>query len=478
MKEALYVDANPTKQFFMDMLTRDIDLKDAILDLLDNCLDGVVRSKKIPSTREVSDYYKGYAAKITITTNSFSIEDNCGGIPQDVAMNYAFKMGHDPKEKSMKLPTVGIYGIGMKRAIFKIGREAIISTKHEQDAYKVMIESDWASLPDWKFPLSRISSSELKEAGTIIKISNLTQEVAFLWRNETTLDSFISDLSETIATHYSLILSKGFHIILNGKEILPAPMNFVITTEKTGVKPYIYQCEKDNVSIKLAVGFYAKPPSEEEIQEEMEAKRSSQDAGWSIICNDRVIVYNDRTAQTGWGEAGIPKYHTQFIGIRGVVIFESTDPVKLPMTTTKRGLNLSSELYSEIKNKMREGMRLFITYTNQWKGDALKLDRNFLNVEKVSYRDVLLNTKDFQQKYQTKFKQIRAQKANVFVPNLPKPDKNNKSIRIVYSKPIDKYNLLKHHYEKDSADNLTPSDIGSLCFDEVLQQIQEDKYEI
>lgn len=36
----------PTKEFFVGMLTRDIELNDAILDLLDNCLDGVVRQKK------------------------------------------------------------------------------------------------------------------------------------------------------------------------------------------------------------------------------------------------------------------------------------------------------------------------------------------------------------------------------------------------------------------------------------------------
>ena len=36
----------PTKEFFVGMLTRDIELSDAILDLLDNCLDGVVRQKK------------------------------------------------------------------------------------------------------------------------------------------------------------------------------------------------------------------------------------------------------------------------------------------------------------------------------------------------------------------------------------------------------------------------------------------------
>ncbi|MEL6260324.1 MAG: hypothetical protein AAFR12_04585 [Cyanobacteria bacterium J06626_6] len=37
------INAAPTKTFFVDMLTRDIDLKDAILDLLDNCIDGIQR---------------------------------------------------------------------------------------------------------------------------------------------------------------------------------------------------------------------------------------------------------------------------------------------------------------------------------------------------------------------------------------------------------------------------------------------------
>ena len=33
----------PSKKFFVSMLTRDIDLADAILDLIDNCLDGAMR---------------------------------------------------------------------------------------------------------------------------------------------------------------------------------------------------------------------------------------------------------------------------------------------------------------------------------------------------------------------------------------------------------------------------------------------------
>jgi hypothetical protein len=38
--------AAPTKQFFVSMLTRDISLEDAILDLIDNCLDGALRIAK------------------------------------------------------------------------------------------------------------------------------------------------------------------------------------------------------------------------------------------------------------------------------------------------------------------------------------------------------------------------------------------------------------------------------------------------
>ena len=108
------VDATPVKSFFVEMLTRDIDLVDAILDLLDNCVDGILRQRKDSSGEKP---YEGSNAKITFDENSFSISDNCGGIPWDMH-EYAFRMGKDPKNREGNLPTVGVYGIGMKRAIF------------------------------------------------------------------------------------------------------------------------------------------------------------------------------------------------------------------------------------------------------------------------------------------------------------------------------------------------------------------------
>lgn len=40
------IEGNPTKQFFIEMITRDISIEDAIMDLVDNSIDGAIRINK------------------------------------------------------------------------------------------------------------------------------------------------------------------------------------------------------------------------------------------------------------------------------------------------------------------------------------------------------------------------------------------------------------------------------------------------
>ena len=78
--------------------------------------------------------------KIALAKDHFSIEDNCGGIPRDVAKNYAFKMGREPDDnRDSDTETIGMYGVGMKRAIFKMGRDALVRTRHGDDTFEVPI---------------------------------------------------------------------------------------------------------------------------------------------------------------------------------------------------------------------------------------------------------------------------------------------------------------------------------------------------
>ena len=460
------VDATPVKSFFVDMLTRDIELVDAILDLLDNCVDGILRQKKNSSGETP---YEGFEAEIKFDKDSFSIADNCGGIPWS-HHEYAFRMGKDPENRDSNLPTVGVYGIGMKRAIFKIGRQCLISTKNEEDCYEVEITPKWIEQSDnWKLPVFESSQPD-KEDGTTIVIDELHQGIATHFGGEK--ENFSRELIRKIETHYAFIIAKGFLVTVNGQRVVPNPTKliFVETEDEKGfaIRPYIYRTEVDGVNIFLSVGFTRPIPSQEEINDEQEEKRySSMDAGWTIICNDRAVLYCDRTELTGWGDAGVPRYHTQFIAISGIVEFQSNDASKLPMTTTKRGIDASSSLYLQVKNRMREGMKVFTNFTNQWKGKgdasqeyidsgkALALDETKTKSEKLKLNPVRSGLRGMQ-----------------FMPKLPrpKPDPSSKK-RISYSKDLEEIQIVQDYLFEENS--VTPSQVGEKCFDQMLREAQQ-----
>ena len=146
------INANPTKDFFIYMITRDIDLKYAILELVDNCIDGAIKIRP-------SGDFNGLWVKIRVSEKEFSITDNCGGISIPVAANYAFRFGR-PKNAENNIDfSTGIFGIGMKRALFKLGKYFIIESKTENSYFKVQLDvNKWASDDiNWNFNFTSIN---------------------------------------------------------------------------------------------------------------------------------------------------------------------------------------------------------------------------------------------------------------------------------------------------------------------------------
>ena len=467
----------PTKEFFVGMLTRDIELNDAILDLLDNCLDGVVRQKGAEDKNVSTDYYKGFYSKITITKDSFTIEDNCGGIPRDVAEKYAFRMGRSSEKEEDDLPTVGIYGIGMKRAIFKIGKSAKVITRNNNMLYQVTIPIDWAdSDVDWEFPLTELESQDLLlNGGTKIQINDINADILDTWNNDDKIEEFSDRMIKAIQQSYSFIIQKGFEIKINNTKVEPLSIRLLMAEDftKNGIGPFIYKKTFGDVDVSLAVGFYAPTPSPEDIDDENNLKRSSSDAGWTILCNDRVVLYNDRSHLTGWGEAGVPQYHTQFIGIRGIVIFKSNNPKHLPMTTTKRGIDTSSKIYSAVKDKMRQGLKLFTDYTNRWKGQNIE-ERSYSTATKSVPIEMFTNLSLTESKNNL-LKLKKNGDGFIYKPELPKP-KNDKPYKVIrYSKDVESIRELIEYFYKDRNHTISPSQIGEKCFDEVLEKARNTK---
>ncbi len=455
-----YVVAEPVKSFFVQMLTRDIPLYDAILDLLDNCVDGIVRGNLNTDSEKP---YENFYANIEFNADSFTISDNCGGIPSNL-MEYAFRLGRPPERQDAP-GSVGVYGIGMKRAIFKIGRDCLISTQNADHKFEVTIDPDWIKDEvNWNIPLKQTARSG-EQNGTVIYITHLYENISSQFNSENKF--FTEELERLISTHYAFIIEKGFRVTINGIDIIPKPTEILFHVgEGEGIKPYIFQAKMDDVEVYLAVGFTIPIPSTADIENDHEDNRyRSIDAGWTVLCNDRAVVYRDRTELTGWGEAGVPSYHTQFIAISGIVEFKSSNPGSLPTTTTKRGIDSSSRLYLQVKNKMREGMALFISYTNKWKGSAEETKKHFadatpLTLTELKERAVALSFNE------TKSKLEGVQ----FKPLLPMPARATSNERkITYKVNISEYQKVANFLLDD--EDAATSDVGLATFKYVLRKV-------
>lgn len=458
------VNARPVKSFFVSMLTRDIQLEEAILDLLDNCVDGILRTGAGKSDQP----YEGYWADITFDESSFVIADNCGGIPETL-LDYAFRLGRDPNfpEDEKARGAVGVYGIGMKRAIFKMGESCLISTQNGNDNHQISITRQWLRTEDeWDIPYSRIERT-MGEDGTRIEVRDIRTGIADTFAQ----DDFEEQLTTMVSTHYSFIIDKGFRVNINGTSVPSRSRGFVYTTDDaedgSSIRPFTYQAVTDEgVEIFMAVGFNGPIPSEDDaVAEQDDKSNSSEKAGWTVICNDRAVLFCDKSELTGWGDAGVPRYHTQFIAVSGVVEFKCADPEQLPTTTTKRGVDGSSVAYLRAKNKMRQGMQLFTGYTNRWKSRPTEVRQQFALGDIVSFSRV----KDGLDGMPLARTTSPISTGQQYLPKLPIPPRDEpRTRRITFTKNVEDVRTLAEYLFDDSEE--APSRVGEECFDIVLQE--------
>ncbi len=457
--------ALPTKQFFVSMLTRDINLADAILDLIDNCLDGALR------LAEGSDVdYSQHFVNITLDKKFFTIEDNCGGIPRDVAKNYAFKMGRDPDDdRDSDDETLGMYGVGMKRAIFKMGREALVQTLYGDAGFEVPISPEWLNDKGWD-PLPIVNSvpqSHLDNPGTNIHVSHLYDGVSKHFIN----DAFRNELRTAISEHFTMFLQQGLSISVNDFAIEPILVEVLVSDREDGPAPYVFQKTIDDVEVSITVGLNSGRglSSDEDDVPEFERDRSAATAGWTVFCNDRAVIVGDKSRLTGWGD-GIPLYHYQFSIITGIIEFRSKFAEKLPITTTKRALDTSSDVWLQTLVKMKEGMRIWISYTNNWKNhprsdqtqyweDAKPLPLR-KTIELVATRDKVIKA-DGRIEFNPKKRKV------IPIPPTKKPT----SRRITFSRPIEEVKTVSKALF-DTYDE-QPGIVGDTCFQLILQNLEK-----
>jgi hypothetical protein len=345
----------------------------------------------------------------------------------------------------------------------------LISTQNADDRYEIEITPKWlADENEWTIPVEAAKRAR-KQDGTEIVIGRLHPGIKARFTENA--EAFASDLSRMISTHYAFIIEKGFTVTVNRTRVKPRPIKLVFASrppraKQPAIQPFIFKSDVDGVSVFLAVGLTRPIPSQDEAtNEQEETKYSSLDAGWTIVCNERAVLYSDRTELTGWGEAGVPRYHQQFIAIAGIVEFASKDPTKLPTTTTKRGVDASSALYLQIKNKMREGMRLFIDYTNRWKGMADEAKEHIRQGETLALTQ--LKQKAAHLTFVATRRAVPA--GQQYTPSLPLPKAVDGRVRrISFTRDVDEVRRVGTYLLEDA--DAPPSVVGERCFEMMLRE--------
>ncbi len=349
---AAVAEGKPTKKFFVEMITRDISLQDCILDLVDNCVDGARRASA-EKTKLRGHRFQGFAASLDIDGQHLRITDNCGGIPRDIAEHYAFRFGRvdafKPEDQG-----IGLYGVGMKRAIFKLGRIGRVKSRLGRTGFQVTVDVEtWRDdETNWDFPLS--DSSDTKPPGTTVEIKPLWDQVAEVVQDP----NFAADLREAIARDYAFLIGQGFDVMVNGKSIAPYRFEF---RKGSGFAPMRTREHVDGVSIEVLAGFAESPPNSSEARDDR--KLRNDPFGWYLACNDRIVLAADKSIRTIWGRDGFNRWHPQYRGFLGIVRFSAKDPKKLPWTTTKRGIDETTEAYRVAVERMESATERCIAYT-------------------------------------------------------------------------------------------------------------------
>ena len=360
----------------------------------------------------------------------------------------------------------------MKRAIFKLGTEALVDSRRDE-GFTVEFSPEWMSDRDWNdLPMFPLAEDVLPNGGTRITVYRLHDEC----RKAFAIRAWVESFKTTISQHYAIIISKGFEVrvgtaaeIASGVDPIPGASFRLLETDPlpdgSRIQPYTYFGTLDGVEVEIYAGLYRKLLTEDEALREEQTRGAKDDAGWTVACNDRVVIWKDTTRLTGWGEGTVPNFHGQFIAITGLVLMRSDDVKKLPLTTTKRGIDAASNVYAEAKDLMREATKSLTSFTNRWKRHETHLESIYQNSRYVELPSLRAVAKQASTGQIRKFPTMKRSEVK-----LPIPEDESRTARVSFTAAkADIETLRKYYFDDQQVGN---SVVGEAAFNDALKSSQ------
>ncbi len=337
-KEIDTLDATPSKRLFLSIIA-DYDLERSICELIDNGLDVWVRGRRA----------RNITIKIVLDKRqqTITVEDNAGGLPRS---ELRYVVGPGQTGTSPTDETIGIFGVGTKRAVVALAQDIRIKTRQPTErTYQVEFDDNWLADDDWELPVYEVD--EIAPATTIVELQRLRIQVT---------DDAISQLKEHIGSTYArFITDNRVTIAVNGETV--SPRFFENWAYPPGFAPrrYVGRLKtEDNreVRVEALAGL------------SRESSPAAGEYGVCFYCNDRLVARALKSLDVGFtkGLAGLP--HPK-VSLTRVLVFLNGDARSMPWNSSKSDINPRHEVFIALHNWLVQVVKGYASLSRIWMGD-------------------------------------------------------------------------------------------------------------
>ncbi|WP_079228833.1 ATP-binding protein [Pseudomonas putida] len=360
--EKISIDTRPSKAVVVDSLTRDISIQACIFDLIDNSIDAarntMSRIQSGADSGALPESYQAYKICLNFSGDFFSISDNCGGIAAEHLKKSVLRFG----ERSAHNLGIGVFGVGLNRALFRIGKVTYLESDTGLERCVLSLDTDnYLQTEGWDLAAEKYSSTG--KVGTSIKISSFSNETSQLMAGE----DFEADLISEIGRRYGKFIDKQLIIEVNEQEVESQLVKLRVDGPYATDSKFFKVSE--GISVYIECGQHSKHKfSAERGYDKASNSQLTGEYGWNIYCNERAVLISDKSWKTGW----LTKFHTEFYGFVGHVSFICKDPSRLPWNTTKSDVDLNNSAYQAALKDMAK----FALNWRKNSGDAKSKKKN------------------------------------------------------------------------------------------------------
>jgi anti-sigma regulatory factor (Ser/Thr protein kinase) len=352
------LDATPPKEIYRSIIV-DYDLKLGVSELVDNALD--------IWTQKGSNDQLDIQIELDTNQQKITIIDNAGGIGEDNLLNFISpgRTGNTAKEE-----TIGIFGVGSKRAVVALAQEIKVSSrKGNGKTISLEFNDNWLIDESWDI-----------EAYEVDNIPSKTTQIELLGLRSKLDDDEIERLKDHLSSTYALFLKNGkLKILVNKAEVEG------VEYDSSWSFPPDYPPQKFNFRI---------PVEDQYIKIEIlggllsEKESGGGESGVYFYCNQRLIARALKDYEVGYskGYAGQPHHPGAALG--RVIVKLQGQAQFMPWNSSKSAINYKHKVFEALRESIMDVLKYFVSLSRRTQGDwpnqVYKFDKGMIEVKTIS----------------------------------------------------------------------------------------------